>query len=105
MTQHQLRYQNGFYACPETSDYDDPEYDDPGIERLELYGDEQKSWPVIESDLRFLRDFILHCALYIEELEADAEDTSPDFWEAREHAYRIITSLLVDVYRYERDGE
>ena len=80
-------------------DYDDPEIDfgDPFPESPELLLD--------ESELRFLRDFILSCALYVEELECALSDRSDEFWEAREHAYRIITSLLIDVFRYEMAGD
>ncbi len=54
-----------------------------------------------EADLRFVRDFILGSAAYVEELENFACDRSDEYWEAREHAYRIITGLLIDVYRYD----
>jgi hypothetical protein len=54
-----------------------------------------------EDDLRFLRDFILSSAMYVEQLEAFLCDSSDDFWQAREHAYRIITALLIRHYEYE----
>ncbi len=57
-----------------------------------------------EDDLRFLRDFILSSAMYVEQLEAFLCDTSDDFWEAREQAYRIITALLIRHYEYELEG-
>jgi len=60
--------------------------------------------PFTEDDLRFLRDFILSSAMYVEELESLICDTSDDFWEAREHAYRIITALLIRHYEYELEG-
>jgi|GEM_PF-3915332 hypothetical protein len=60
--------------------------------------------PFTEEDLRFLRDFILSTALYVEQLEAFVCDSSDDFWEAREHAYRIITALLIRQYEYELEG-
>jgi hypothetical protein len=60
--------------------------------------------PFTEDDLRFLRDFILSSAMYVEQLEGLLCDTSDDFWEAREHAYRIITALLIRHYEYELDG-
>jgi len=60
--------------------------------------------PFTEDDLRFLRDFILSSAMYVEQLESLLCDTSDDFWEAREHAYRIITALLIRHYEYELDG-
>jgi hypothetical protein len=49
-----------------------------------------------ESDLRFLRNFILNAGEYVEELESIAGDTSDDFWQAREHAYKIVTAILMD---------
>jgi hypothetical protein len=57
-----------------------------------------------EDDLRFLRDFILSSAMYVEQLEAFLCDSSNDFWEAREQAYRIITALLIRHYEYELEG-
>jgi len=57
--------------------------------------------PFTEDDLRFLRDFILSTAMYVEQLESLLCDTSDDFWEAREQAYRIITALLIRHYEYE----
>jgi hypothetical protein len=60
--------------------------------------------PFTEDDLRFLRDFILGTALYVEQLESLICDPSDDFWEAREHAYRIITALLIRHYEYELEG-
>jgi hypothetical protein len=54
-----------------------------------------------EDDLRFLRDFILSSAMYVEQLEAFLFDSSDDFWQAREQAYRIITALLIRHYEYE----
>ncbi len=57
-----------------------------------------------EDDLRFLRDFILSSAMYVEQLEAFLCDSSDDFWEAREQAYRIITALLIRHYEYELEG-
>ena len=57
-----------------------------------------------EDDLRFLRDFILSSAMYVEQLEAFLCNTSDDFWEAREQAYRIITALLIRHYEYELEG-
>ncbi|MDP4198319.1 MAG: hypothetical protein Q8922_04625 [Bacteroidota bacterium] len=78
-------------------DYDDPELGDLFLDTPDPFRD--------ESDLRFLRDFILSCALYVEELESALCDRSDNFWEAREHAYRIITSLLIDVFRYEMAGD
>jgi hypothetical protein len=54
-----------------------------------------------EDDLRFLRDFILSSAMYVEQLEAFLFGSSDDFWQAREQAYRIITALLIRHYEYE----
>lgn len=87
-------------------DYDDPEidYDDPEVDFDDLFSDSDELIRD-ESELRFLRDFILSCALYVEELECALCDRSEEFWEAREHAYRIITGLLVDVFRYELAGD
>ncbi len=87
-------------------DYDDPEvdFDDPEIDFDDLIT-EHDELVRDESDLRFLRDFILSCALYVEELENALCDRSEEFWETREHAYRIITGLLVDVFRYELAGD
>ncbi len=60
--------------------------------------------PFTEDDLRFLRDFILGTAMYVEQLESLVCDQSDDFWQAREHAYRIITALLIRHYKYELEG-
>lgn len=60
--------------------------------------------PFTEDDLRFLRDFILGTAMYVEQLESVVCDQSDDFWQAREHAYRIITALLIRHYEYELEG-
>ncbi len=57
-----------------------------------------------EDDLRFLRDFILGSAIYIEQLESFLSECSDDFWEDREHAYRIVTALLIRHYEYELEG-
>ncbi len=59
--------------------------------------------PFTEGDLRFLRDFILSSAMYVEELESLVCDSSDDFWEAREHAYRIVTSMLITHFLYEME--
>ncbi len=60
--------------------------------------------PFTEEDLRFLRDFVLGTAMYVEELEAIANEQSDDFWQARENAYRIVTALLIRHYEYELEG-
>jgi len=88
---------------------DDPAYTlDPFFDPLCLTDDEEFAEdyglpiaPFTEDDLRFLRDFILGTAMYVEELESLVCDASDDFWEAREHAYRIITALLIRQYEYE----
>ncbi len=80
---------------------DDPEFvDEP--EFAEGYGLPINT--LTEDDLRFLRDFILSSAMYVEQLEAFLCDSSDDFWEAREQAYRIITALLIRHYEYELEG-
>ncbi len=60
--------------------------------------------PFTEEDLRFLRDFVLGTAMYGEELEAIASGQSDEFWQAREHTYRIIAALLIRHYEYELEG-
>ena len=47
-------------------------------------------------DLDYLRYFIIHSAEYVEELESALCERSDTFWESREHAYRIITGMLID---------
>jgi hypothetical protein len=74
---------------------DEPEYADG-------YGLPIRS--LTEDDLRFLRDFILSSAMYVEQLESFLCDSSDDFWKAREDAYRIITALLIRHYEYELEG-
>jgi len=58
-----------------------------------------------ERDLRFLRDFILNMGDYVEELESIAGDTSDDFWQAREHAYRIAATMLEDYFTFQSMSE
>lgn len=48
-----------------------------------------------EEDLRFLRDFILATAMYVEELEEKLLVQQDTFWTAREHAYQIILRELI----------
>jgi hypothetical protein len=48
------------------------------------------------ADLDYLRFFIIHSADYVEELESAVCDRSDEFWDSREHAYRIITGMLID---------
>lgn len=64
-------------------------------------GDTDVELSLPEADLRFIRDFILGSAAYVEELENTVCDRSDEYWEAREHAYRIITGLLIELYKYE----
>ena len=77
------------------------DYDDPDFMDLELY-ESQAPWVALD-DLRYLRDFILNCSLYVIDLESAIGEEHKEFWEAREHAYRIISSLLSDLYRFELD--
>ncbi|HEY3876377.1 MAG TPA: hypothetical protein VGM92_12955 [Candidatus Kapabacteria bacterium] len=58
---------------------------------------------ITEEDLRFLRDFILSSATYVEQLESLVCESSDDFWEGREHAYRLITNILLGYYEYEME--
>jgi hypothetical protein len=76
-------------------DYDDPEFCD-------VYGPMDELW-YDEASLRFLRDFILNCSLYVSELEETVRRESSDFWEAREHAYQIVSELLIDLYQQEQE--
>jgi hypothetical protein len=93
---------NGNNEIDELSFWD---FDDERFAEGFLLGDDTYPiTPFTEDDLRFLRDFILSSAMYVEQLESMLCDTSDDFWEAREHAYRIITALLIRHYEYELDG-
>jgi hypothetical protein len=77
-----------------------------GLEDLVDYEDGLQTdsiWP--ETDLRFLRDFILSSAMYIEQLEAIANHMSDEFWEAREHAYKIVTGLLIEHFWYDMEDD
>ena len=47
----------------------------------------------LEAD--FLADFIANSAFYVEQLEDLVGEEMIDFWQCREHAYRIITQLLI----------
>jgi len=58
-----------------------------------------------EEDLRFLRDFILGMGMYVDQLESLLSDTSEEFWQAREHAYRIVTNMLIKNFLYELEEE
>jgi hypothetical protein len=46
-------------------------------------------------ELEFLAQFIQGTAFYIESLEEAIGESLDDFWQAREHAYHIITTYLV----------
>ena len=46
-------------------------------------------------ELEFLANFISGTAFYVESLEEYLGETLGDFWQAREHAYHIITGLLL----------
>jgi hypothetical protein len=58
---------------------------------------------VCETDISFLRNFILEVALYVEQLELLCNEYSEDFWQAREHAYHIVTTLLREYFEYEME--
>ena len=99
---------NGYAPEPEESEYltrdffpaFDEEYDDDHLDDdLDGYEDFDEILPA--EDIRFLREFIVSSALYVEQLEDEICERSDEFWESREHAYRIITGLLIDLYRYE----
>ncbi|GEM_PF-3961785 len=78
--------------------YGNPHFDDVD----DSYDDESSAspGPLCGADLRFLRDFILGSAFYVEQLEMYLCDSSDDFWQAREHAYRIITAALIHEYEF-----
>ena len=90
-------YHKAAFATP--APYASPDFDYP---EAETFPEINLALP--EEALRYLRDFILGSAAYVEELEAAVCDTSDEYWEAREHAYRIITGLLIDLYQYEMEG-
>ena len=54
-----------------------------------------------EEDLRFLRDFILSSAMYVEQLESLLMQTNDEFWVSREQAYRIVVGELIPCYEAE----
>ncbi|GEM_PF-4409355 len=90
-----------------TSYADEPLFEDNFDELQDLDEDDldhyDDAFPFSEGDLRFLRDFILSSATYVEELESLVCDSSEDFWEAREHAYRIVTAALINYFLYEME--
>ena len=77
------------------------DYDDPDM--MDLFADEEP-WANTE-DIIFVRDFILNSSLYIFDLEAALGSAyaseQHEFWEAREHAYQIVSKLLVDLLHCE----
>ncbi len=46
-------------------------------------------------ELEFLANFISGTGFYVESLEEYLGESLGDFWQAREHAYHIITGLLL----------
>ena len=86
-----------------TADYSRSRSFEPEIDELELEPDELRYLDESQadsrlSDLHFLREYILNTAAYIESLESELGDTSEEFWQEREQAYRIVTDLLIDIY-------
>ena len=53
----------------------------PGFDSI---GENNVQLSLPEADLRFVRDFILGSATYVEELENAVCDRSDEYWEARE---------------------
>ena len=68
---------------------------------MDLYGKKEFEDIFSPEDIRVLRDFVINSALYVEQLENEVCERSDEFWEAREHAYRIVTGLLIDLYQFE----
>lgn len=78
-------------------DYDRDTLLDDGFDDVPVSSDELTDIPEISMyDLDYLRFFIIHSADYVEELESAVCERSETFWESREHAYRIITGMLID---------
>jgi hypothetical protein len=72
---------------------------DDGFQDVPVSSDELTDVPQVSmEDLDYLRYFIIHSANYVEELESAVCERSDIFWDAREHAYRIVTGLLIDVW-------
>jgi hypothetical protein len=70
-----------------------------GFEDVPINSNELTDIPSISmEDLDYLRYFIIHSANYVEELESAVCERSDLFWDAREHAYRIVTSMLIDLW-------
>lgn len=84
---------NGADRVGNEFDYDDPDF-------CELYGPMDEPW-MNEVGLRALRDFILNCSDYVAQLERRLGDERLEFWEAREHAYHIVSQLLIELYEQE----
>jgi hypothetical protein len=78
------------------------DFDDPDLMDIELFA-QQKPW-ANSDDIKAVRDFILNCSLYITDLETAIGEARQEFWEAREHAYRIISALLIDLNQYDCEG-
>ncbi|HWF43757.1 MAG TPA: hypothetical protein VG537_03855 [Candidatus Kapabacteria bacterium] len=76
-----------------------PEEDEDPLD--EILDEEEIAGLLSVEDINYIRDFIVGSALYVEELENQISERSDDFWESREHAYRIITGLLIDLYQFE----
>jgi hypothetical protein len=84
-----------FSAIPSAT-YGELMLDDDGFQDVPVSSDELTDIPEIAlEDLDYLRFFIIHSADYVEELESAICERSDQFWEYREHAYRIITGLLI----------
>jgi len=80
--------------------YHDEFEDDIDQPEMENFDDDDH----FAENINYLREFILSSALYVESLENAVCDRSDEYWEAREHAYRIITAMLIDLYQYETEG-
>jgi hypothetical protein len=84
------------YPVPSYIDVADESLDD-GFLDVPMSDEDLTDVPEISlHDLDYLRFFVIHSADYVEELESAVCERSDTFWEAREHAYRIITGLLID---------
>jgi len=79
-----------YLACPETDHVREDESPD-----LPDYF--QPNWPKDDEliDLDFLAHFVDGMAFYAESLEDEIGAQLEDFWQAREHAHHIVTSLII----------
>ena len=102
MTLHEI-YDDTFDPTLDSLCDDDPLFNDEALFDDEAFarGFGFPSITLSEEDFRFLRDFILGSAMYVEQLENLVSESSDEFWEAREHAYRLITNALIGFYEYE----